>query len=131
LHIIVTGSQFLSDKHRWDSWGKYPKERQWLIDLICEHQRRVLFISGDRHIHEISLLAEPKDAHPIVDVTSSGLTHSWENYPGEENPCRVGEVYPGLGYGLIRIDWSGDAPKLQLEIRDPENVVQNSYSLEF
>lgn len=131
LHIIVTGSQFLSDKHRWDSWGKYPKERQWLIELIREHQCKVLFLSGDRHIHEISVLTETDGAHPIADITSSGLTHSWENYPGEENPYRVGEVYTGLGYGLIQIDWSGKAPKVELEIRDPGSIVQNSSSIEY
>lgn len=131
LHLIVTGSQFVSNQHRWDSWGKYPEERQWLIDLIHEHNHRAVFISGDRHIHEISVLEKPNNAHPIADITSSGLTHSWENYPGEENPYRVGEVYTGLGFGLIRIDWSGEAPALQLEIRDPENKVQNQYRIQF
>jgi alkaline phosphatase D len=131
LHLIVSGSQFVSDQHRWDSWGKYPEERQWLIDRIREHQRRVVFISGDRHIHEISVLEGEGNDYPIADITSSGLTHSWENYPGEANPYRAGEVYTGLGFGLIRIDWSGEAPALQLEIRDPENVVQNSFSLAF
>lgn len=130
LHIIVTGSQFVSDQHRWDSWGKYPEERQWLIDLIGKHERKVVFISGDRHIHEISVLKEG-DAPPIADITSSGLTHSWENYPGEENPYRVGEVYPGLGFGVIRIDWSTEEPALTLEIRDAENKVQNEYLLNF
>lgn len=131
LHVIVSGSQFVSDQHRWDSWGKYPEERQWLIDLIRKHDHRAVFISGDRHIHEISVLEGGAKDHPIADITSSGLTHSWENYPGEENPYRVGEVYPGLGYGLIHIDWSGQAPALRLEIRDPENKVQNQYRLTF
>lgn len=131
LHLIVTGSQFVSDQHRWDSWGNYPEERQWLIDLIREHQRRAVFISGDRHIHEISVIEGQGEAYPIIDITSSGLTHSWENFPGEPNPYRAGEVYPGLGFGLIKIDWSGKSPKLTLEIRDPENQTQNEYQLEF
>lgn len=131
LHLIVTGSQFVADQHRWDSWGKYAAERQWLLDLIRAQQSRVVFISGDRHIHEISRLQVEGLPHPIIDITSSGLTHSWENFPGEENPYRVGEVYPGLGFGLIRIDWSEPAPKLTLEIRDPENQVRNQYEIKF
>jgi len=131
LHLIVSGSQFLSDRHRYDSWGKYPQERQWLLDLIREHQRRVVFISGDRHIHEISIIEGQDEAYPIVDITSSGLTHSWENYPGEENPYRLGEVYTGLGFVLIRIDWSSQSPAVQLEIRDQENKVRNQYRVEF
>ena len=131
LHLIVTGSQFVSDQHRWDSWGKYPEERQWLINLIRKHQRRVIFISGDRHIHEISVLKDDNLPYPIADITSSGLTHSWENYPGEDNPYRVGDVHTGLGFGLIRIDWSGEAPGVQLEIRDAENTVENQYDVAF
>lgn len=131
LHLIVSGIQFVSDQHRWDSWGKYPEERQWLIDLIREHQSRVVFISGDRHIHEISVLEMENLPHPIADITSSGLTHSWENYPGEANPYRVGKVYTGLGFGLIRIDWSDKAPGVALEIRSPENEVQVQYRPKF
>lgn len=131
LHLIVSGSQFVSDQHRWDSWGKYPQERQWLIDLIREHQSRVVFISGDRHIHEISVLQGDKQSHPIADITSSGLTHSWENYPGEENPYRAGDVHTGLGFGLIRIDWSNNTPEVELEIRSEENEVQIQYRLKF
>jgi alkaline phosphatase D len=130
LHIIVSGSQFISDKHRWDSWGKYPHERKWLIDLIRKYERKAIFITGDRHIHEISAILD-KGHHPIVDITSSGLTHSWEKFPGEENPYRIGKVHTGLGFGQIRIDWSGEAPALQLEIRDPENKVQNQYRIQF
>jgi len=130
LFLIVTGSQFVSDRHRWDSWGKFPVERAWLIEIIREQATPTIFLSGDRHIHEISVL-EAEGMAPIVDFTSSGLTHSWDSFPGEENPYRIGEVYTGLGYGLIRIDWSGAAPVLDLEIRDPENSVQNSYQIKF
>lgn len=131
LHLIVTGSQFISDQTRWDSWGKYPQEQQWLIDLIRKQSLRVVFISGDRHIHEISVLEQVDGSYPLADITSSGLTHSWEDFPGEENTNRVGKVYTGLGFGLILIDWSDGAPKLQLEIRDPDNQTQIQYSLDF
>lgn len=131
LHIIVSGSQFLSNEHRWDSWGKYPEERAWLLDLIKETGRRVLFISGDRHIHEISVLDDETLPYPIADITSSGLTHTWETFPGEENPYRHGDVFTGLGFGLVRIDWSGPAPTAELEIRDPANNVQSAYKVRF
>jgi alkaline phosphatase D len=125
LHLIVSGIQFLSNEHRWDTWGKYPRERTWLLNLIKETGKRVVFISGDRHIHEISIKESDAFPHVVADITSSGMTHSWESFPGEPNPYRFGEVYNGKGFGLIRIDWSGDAPSLTLEIRDTENAVRN------
>ena len=131
LHVIVSGSQFVSDQHRWDSWGKYPHEREWLLGIIRETGARVVFISGDRHIHEISVIADETLPFPVADVTSSGMTHSWENFPGEENAYRIGEVYSGLGFGIIRIDWSDTDPKLGLEIRDPDNILRNELSVGF
>ncbi|MFP4156025.1 MAG: alkaline phosphatase D family protein [Opitutales bacterium] len=131
LHLIVSGSQFISDQHRWDSWQKYEEEREWLLELIRETEQRVVFLSGDRHIHEISVLNDPSLPYPLVDITSSGLTHSWENFPGEANPHRHGDVFAGLGFGLIRIDWSGESPRVHLEIRDAENQLQNKYSTDF
>ena len=131
LQIIVSGSQFISDQHRWDSWQKFPDARKWMLKLIRETGRRVIFVSGDRHIHEISVLHDPSLPYPLVDITSSGLTHSWENFPGELNPHRKGEVFTGLGFGLIRIDWSDDLPRVELEIRDADNRLQNKYVADF
>ena len=131
LQIIVSGSQFVSDEHRWDSWQKFADDREWMLKLIRETGRRVIFVSGDRHIHEISVLDDASLPYPLVDITSSGLTHSWENFPGEPNPHRKGDVFTGLGFGLIRIDWSGDSPRVELEIRDADNRLQNKYVTDF
>lgn len=131
LHIIVSGSQFVSDQHRWDSWQKYPNERKWMLELIKETGKRVIFLSGDRHIHEISVLQDESLPYALADITSSGLTHTWENFPGETNPHRIGEVFTGLGYGLLRIDWSAESPVVTLEIRDTENWLQSSYQSKF
>jgi len=41
----------------------------------------------------------------IIDFTSSGLTHSYENFNGELNTLRKGEVVSVPSYGLLDIDW--------------------------
>ena len=39
--------------------------------------------------------------------------------PGkEENPYRLGEKYFDENFGLLEIDWSGEAPRVKVEIRD-------------
>lgn len=127
LHILVSGTQILSAEHKWDKWADYPKSRAWLLDILREPNMPItILISGDRHIHEISVLEDDALDYPLVDITSSGLTHSWENFSGEVNSLRHGEVFGGLGFGLIQIDWSGESPAVTLEIRDQANVVQNS-----
>jgi alkaline phosphatase D len=70
--------------------------RERLCRLIAETRAGgVIFVSGDRHMAEISRL--PADAlcgvgYALYDVTSSGLTHAGGGAPGEPNRHRVSET---------------------------------------
>lgn len=131
IHLIVSGIQVLSEEHNYESWAKYPNDREWLLNLIGEtNPSGVLFISGDRHIHELSVLNEPRFDTPLLDATSSGLTHSWESFKGEPNQHRFGEVHKGLGFGLITLDWSKNSCSIQVEIRNIENQPVNQFTIE-
>lgn len=129
LHLIVSGTQIISEEHRWEKWADYPEDRSWLLEQIASSGTLTLLLSGDRHIHEISVLQDPDLGYPLVDMTSSGLTHSWETFEGEPNQHRKGDVFKGLGFGLLRIDWSGQTPRIELEIRDQANEVQNRFTV--
>lgn len=131
LHILVSGTQILSKEHKWEKWADYPADRAWLLDLIREDgMPMTILVSGDRHIHEISVLEDEALAYPLVDATSSGLTHSWDSFPGEKNSLRQGEVFTGLGFGLLTVDWAGETPEVTVEIRDQDNEVKNSYLIQ-
>jgi alkaline phosphatase D len=132
VHLLVSGIQVISEEHNWESWAEYPADREWLLNLIATTQTPgVIFISGDRHIHELSKLKDPRISYPLIDATSSGLTHSWENFKGEPNKHRIGEVHKQLGFGLLRIDWhSPVSVGVQIEIRDETNEVVNKVALE-
>lgn len=130
LHILVSGTQILSAEHKWEKWADYPADRAWLLDLIREESMPMtVLLSGDRHIHEISVLEDDALDYPLLDVTSSGLTHAWDSFPGEKNSLRYGEVFTGLGFGLLTIEWSGKSPKVTAEIKDRNNDVKNRYSV--
>lgn len=129
LHILVSGTQFLAKDHHWEKWANFPETRQWLLDLIAEESMPMtILVSGDRHIHEISVI-EDGFGYPLADITSSGLTHFWDTFPGEENSLRHGAVYTGLGFGTLQIDWSGVSPSVTLELRDESNEVVNQFTV--
>ena len=90
----------------------------------------VICISGDRHIHEISVLQEEDAPYPLMDITSSGLTHSWETFKGEPNKHRVGEIYKGLGFGILTIDWNSQPTSITAEIRDLSNTAVSTQRIE-
>ena len=129
LHLIVSGTQIISAEHKWEKWADYPEDRAWLLEQIAESETMTVLLSGDRHIHEISAMEDLDLGYPLVDITSSGLTHAWDSFEGEPNRYRHGEVFTGLGFGLIHIDWSGETPTVELEIRDEANQVQNRFTV--
>jgi len=75
LRIVATSIQFVSDRHDWEKWNNFPHERQRLIDLIAKTKAGgCVFVSGDRHMAELSMLKPGVDGapYPLYDLTSSG-----------------------------------------------------------
>ncbi|MEN8725367.1 MAG: alkaline phosphatase D family protein, partial [Lentimonas sp.] len=131
IHLIVSGIQVISEEHNYESWAKYPQDREWLLSLIDEtNTSGVVFISGDRHIHELSVLRDARFDYPLLDATSSGLTQSWENFKGEPNQHRIGEVHKELGFGLIKLNWSESNCAVSVDLRDINNQAVNNFSLD-
>ena len=103
LILLVSSIQFLSAEHGYEKWQNLPHERERLISLLNQADQPVMVLSGDRHISEWSVLqSEDKE---IIDFTSSGLTHSYDNFSGEPNVLREGKVVSVPSYGLLDIDW--------------------------
>jgi alkaline phosphatase D len=118
LFIIASGIQFIPEDHDYEKWANFPQERQKLFDLIKEKQpKAVLLLSGDRHIAEISSMQLDDLDYPLIDVTSSGLTHVWENAPQEPNQHRIGKLVNKLNYGLLKIEESENGLRVISEIR--------------
>lgn len=116
MHILASGIQFIAEEHRFEKWDNFPNERQRMIDLIAKTQpNNAFFLSGDRHISEIASIEIPGYG-PFYDFTSSGLTHSYESST-ESNSHRMGRLVTTKSFGLIKIDWSGAAPRVSLEMR--------------
>ena len=63
----------------------------------------MVLLSGDRHISEFSKTDIAGLSYPLIDFTSSGLTHSYSSFSGEPNQHRVGEVVSDKSYGIINL----------------------------
>lgn len=115
FNIIVSSIQFLSNKHGFETWGNFPSEVEKMTDLIkSSNAQRVIILSGDRHISEFSQINISDLDYPLIDFTSSGLTHTYEAFSGEENPYRVGEVVKEKSFGLLRLNLKSHRATMQM-----------------
>ncbi len=105
IRLICSSTQIIPDKKGMDEWGCFPHERQRLFDLILATKAHgVILLSGNVHFAEISRL--DTRAYPLLDFTSSGLTHINETYAKAANEFRVAGPLADLNFGLVEIDWS-------------------------
>lgn len=130
LFIIASGIQFIPEDHDYEKWANFPQERQRLFDLVQEKQPKgALFLSGDRHIAEISSMQVEGLNYPLIDVTSSGLTHVWENAPQEPNRHRVGKLINELNYGLVKIEETEKGLRVVSEIRGEDQELLQVFGM--
>lgn len=115
FNILVSSVQFLSNKHGFEGWGNFPHEVDRLTKLVVATKAKgVMVLSGDRHISEFSKEKINGLKYPLVDFTSSGLTHTYTGFSGEENPYRVGEVVFVKSFGTVDFNFKTNSVHLKM-----------------
>lgn len=126
FNIIVSSIQFLSKDHGFESWGNMPHEVEKMKKIISDSNAKgVIILSGDRHIAEISKDTISNLKYPLIDFTSSGLTHSYKTYVSEPNKFRVYEVVSDKNFGLLKFNLKLN--QVTMEIRGEDNQLFQSY----
>ncbi|MCP3917430.1 MAG: alkaline phosphatase family protein [bacterium] len=106
LRIVCSSIQFVAGEHGWEGWANFPHERTRMLELIARRSASgVCFVSGDRHLIELSCQTDAGAPYPVWDFTSSGLNQA-DAQVSEPNRYRVGPVLRTTNFGLIRIDWA-------------------------
>ncbi len=121
VRLLVSSIQVVSEEHPFEKWANIPKERERLYALINKTKAQgVLILSGDRHLADISL--DPQSiGYPLYDITASGFNQGAKMWRVlEPNAKRVGGMPYGDHFGFITIDWSGDDPRVGVQIRDED-----------
>ncbi len=115
FNIIISSIQFLSDQHGFETWGNFPHEVARMKNLIVTSGAQgVVILSGDRHISEFSKEKVKDLPYPLIDFTSSGLTHAYKDYKGEPNPYRIGEAVNTESFGLVKFNLSTNSVRFQI-----------------
>ena len=131
LRLIVSSIQVIPDGHCYEKWGNFPHERQRLIQLIQDAgAQHTIFLSGDRHLGEISALPATENTFPLYEITASGLNSAGAG-EGEHNPYRVSDDnVRDDHFGVVR--YITDAsPAVELTLYDVDGDVLQHYLIDY
>lgn len=126
LRIIGSSIQVLSYEHNFEKWKNYPAEFERLMTLVGRISSPTIFISGDRHLHEVSKL-QLVSGRTLYDFTSSGLNKADGLSRFERNRLRA-ERSLDDGFGEIRVRWQDGSPLVSMRMVDDKGNVR--FSLE-
>ena len=130
LNIIASSIQVIPEQHGFEKWANFPNSRERLLQLIADSGASgVVLLSGDRHLGEISKLNVADVPFPLYEITSSGLTHSYEA-ADEPNRYREGGLVGQKNFGLIQIEW-GEPLQVNYSIRGLSNQVYQQAALTY
>lgn len=114
--FIVMGGQFLNPAPVYENYANYGTEVLEILNFIeRENLHNIIFLSGDRHKSECSVL-ELNNGALIYDYTSSPLTAKAYDSIEEENQLRVDSSHVATqNFGLLEI--SGNPGERILHIK--------------
>ncbi|KAH9589269.1 Alkaline phosphatase D-related [Trypanosoma melophagium] len=124
ITVIGSGIQIIMDEKVTENWAAFPKSRDRLLMLLRKYRtERVLFVSGDVHLGEIGMdrmnSAIRTLGYPVIEATSSGLTHSSGKFLGLPtliniifpSPRRIG-IYVERNFGVLQLTVNPEFEKL-------------------
>jgi alkaline phosphatase D len=124
--LIVTSIQFLNDQHGWEKWGNHPSEVDKMKEvLVAAKAKNIALLSGDRHMAEISVADIEGLNYPLIDFTSSGLTHTWVDGATEGNPFRISNVIKRLNFGVLLFNFEKN--QITFELRGKDNFLYEQH----
>jgi alkaline phosphatase D len=122
INLFAGGIQLLSAEHPYEKWANFPLAQKRFFEILTKYSIQTpIYLSGDRHIAEASS-QEIKPNYWIYDITSSGLTHSYDSLEEEPNQYRISPLLTMLNFGKIEINW--ETSELQAQIINIDGIPQ-------
>ncbi|MCC5814053.1 MAG: alkaline phosphatase family protein [Leptospira sp.] len=122
--FIVMGGQFLNSAAVYENYANYAEEKSLILDQLKKMKlKNVVFLTGDRHHSEVSLLEQ--DGSQIFDITISPLTAGIPGSPiQEKNEYRIpGSLIQERVFGVLEIEGANEERQWKLRIVNSQGDV--------
>jgi alkaline phosphatase D len=124
--MVAVGGQVLNTVARYENHARYAEEREYLISRIQEERIEVvIFLTGDRHMTELSRL-ELENGIEIYDLTISPLTSAPNRVSmNEENANRMKGTFVNVNnYALLNFSGTESERILNISIHNSKGEIQ-------
>lgn len=130
---LISGDQFFGAYHPYESFeGNHPERFNYFLNTLKEIGKKVVFISGDRHLVELMQIESEALGYTSYELTSSGI-HS-TIYPGSlakaPNTRRIGGVDGVNNFAIIQSTSSPGNFQIKMESYNEKNELLLSKNLE-
>jgi alkaline phosphatase D len=131
--FVVMGGQFLNTSAEHETYSNYgfDGERQRIIDFIHEQDiKGVIFLTGDRHFTELSMLAE--EGEPVIyDLTTSPLTAGpYSDATGDVNDLHVeGTLVTERNFSVINVTGPREGREILIKVFDSNGEQKWEYRI--
>ena len=130
--IVGSGIQVLAKNHNFEKWANFPMAKTRLLGLVADKVSvPLIFITGDRHISEVSRLALEGYNFPLYDITSSSLTSPWNEQSPDPNDLRVDDIVYPVNFAVMTVSWNTKFPSLQLKFVGEKSEVLQELSINY
>lgn len=132
LYIVNSSIQLISEQHRFERWATLPEAHQRFYNLLKRYpDKKVIVISGDRHIAELSKRDIEGLSYSLYDFTASGLSHTWSEKWKEDNKYRIGEQIINRNFGVLDISFTDSSIMVNFKVIGENNRVLAEHSAKF
>jgi len=129
--FVCVGGQVVNSAAVWENYATYEEERAYMLNLIKEEGiKNVVFLSGDRHHSELSIIS--KEGSPsIYDITSSPLTSGSHPARDEGNIYQIeNSLIHERNYAVMDVSGPWGERILDLSFKDKQGNKLWSYRIE-
>ncbi|MCC5917939.1 MAG: alkaline phosphatase family protein [Cryomorphaceae bacterium] len=129
--IVAVGGQVLNTAQVYETHAVYAEERDYLLRRISEENiSGVVFLTGDRHHSEVSVLQLPSGKN-VYDFTISPLTSGPNTNVNETNENRIpGSLIQQRNYALLSFSGTFRARKLTVTYYSSNNKVLYTFEVD-
>ena len=122
--IIVIGGQVLNTEAVFENYENYKSEKDFLLgEILTNHIKGVVFISGDRHFTELSILNRT-NTYSLYDWTVSPLTSGHgavDKIAKEPNTNRVhGSLFAQHVFGTLSFSGEKETRQMKMSLFDKD-----------